>query len=511
MIRFNYLAAGVCAGLSLLNTATAQKKPHVILLMTDQQRADAMGCTGNETVLTPNMDKLAEDGNLFNNGYSSVPSSTPARAGLVTGMSPWAHGMLGYGQEAERYEHEMPRIMGELGYITIGIGKMHWYPQNNMRGFQTLLLDESGRVDSDNFMSDYRKWFNTQALGLDPDVTGIGWNDHGARVYQLPENLHPTFWTTKVAVETIRGYQSDKPLFMKVSYARPHSPYDPPARFMEMYDSLEVAEPLVPAIGEWEPESWRAQTDPTKNPSAAVGNFGEEYAKNSRRHYNASITFIDEQFGHIIDELKAKGIYDDALIIFVSDHGDMMGDHCLWRKTYAYEGSAAVPYIVKLPKDYQTHIKAGEEIDLPVELRDILPTMIDIAQGEQPEIMDGASLLDIYDQKDPQWREFIDLEHATCYFKENYWTSLTDGKIKYVWFMPTGEEQLFDLTKDPDELKELSKDRKYKKTLEYMRGKMVEHLEVRGEEWVKDGELQVLNRTIIYGENFPQENSAQKK
>lgn len=93
--------------------------------MTDQQRFDAMGCAGNPSVITPNLDQLAQDGNLFFHGYSSTPSSTPARAGLVTGMSPWNHGMLGYGNEAEHYRHEFPREMKKLGYYTVCIGKMH--------------------------------------------------------------------------------------------------------------------------------------------------------------------------------------------------------------------------------------------------------------------------------------------------------------------------------------------------------------------------------------------------
>ncbi len=504
---------GACGILGLAsNSALAQKKPHIILLMTDQHRADGMGCMGNERILTPNLDKLANEGNMFSNGYSSIPSSTPARASLLTGMSPWAHGMLGYGMQSEEYEYEMPRMLGDLGYLTMGIGKMHWYPQWNMRGFQTLLLDESGRVDTPNFMSDYRKWFNTKALGLNPDSTGIGWNEHAAKIYQLPEELHPTYWTAEMAVETIRGYRSEKPLFMKVSFARPHSPYDPPARFMDMYQEKGIADPKAPAMGEWVPDSWKSHTDPKKNKDAAVGNFGDEYAINSLKHYYASITFIDEQIGRVIEELKEKGMYDDALIFFISDHGDMMGDHCLWRKTYAYEGSAAVPYIVKVPSWYDSSVKAGEVLEQPVELRDVLPTMLDIAGDSIPQRMDGSSLLDIYDSKNPQWREFIDLEHSTTYFHENYWTALTDGNIKYIWFVSTGNEQLFDMSKDPMEEKNLANDPKYKKTLEKMRSAMVEHLSVRGEKWVKDGKLQIIEKgSYTYGDNFPVENPYNRK
>ena len=165
-----------------------------------------MGCMGNKSVLSPHIDQLASEGTLFISGYSSTPSSTPARAGLLTGFSPWHHGMLGYGEVAETYRYEMPRMLRELGYYTMGIGKMHWSPQSNLHGFHATLLDESGRIESKDFISDYRKWFQIQAPGADPDKTGIGWNDHGSGVYQLDERLHPTAWTGKTACEVIRNY-----------------------------------------------------------------------------------------------------------------------------------------------------------------------------------------------------------------------------------------------------------------------------------------------------------------
>src|SRR5574344_324924 len=156
-------------GMSLLSmNAYGQTKtrPHIILIMTDQQRGDALGCAGNECVITPNIDRLAADGHLFCNAYTASPSSTPARAGMLTGMSPWHHGLLGYGQVAEHYKYEMPQMLKDIGYHTFGIGKMHWYPQNALHGYEATILDESGRVESPYFISDYHKWFNMQAFGL---------------------------------------------------------------------------------------------------------------------------------------------------------------------------------------------------------------------------------------------------------------------------------------------------------------------------------------------------------
>ncbi|MFI3332839.1 MAG: arylsulfatase [Rikenellaceae bacterium] len=505
-MNFSYIAklAGVATALPLLpTTLTAQEreqKPNVILIMTDQQRFDALGCV-NDAVISPNLDELAHQGYLFTSAYSSTPSSTPARAGLITGMSPWNHGLLGYALQATKYQFTMPQMLSDVGYNTIGIGKMHFNPQRNTHGFDLVINDESGRVQDEYFVSDYRKWFYSQALGENPDKTGVNWNSHMARTYALEERLHPTQWTGDVAVDAIEGYHSEKPLLMKISFARPHSPYDPPQRVLELYSEKEAPAPVV---GDWTPKEWAEFTDPSYNSDAAIGAFGDEYTKNSRRHYYASVTFVDEQVGRIVEALKANGMYDNSLIIFISDHGDMLGDHNLWRKTYAYEGSAAVPYIIKLPSSVDSVIAAGGEIDLPVELRDLLPTMLDLCNIEQPAQMDGLSLMPLFEQSAPQWRDYIDLEHARAYFDENYWMALTDGKIKYIWSRSTGEEQLFDLRRDAYETHNLIDDEEYRATLKSMRARMVEHLEVRGEEWVESGELKVSSKVQLYSKNFPE-------
>lgn len=504
--RYKYAPVICMTGIVLPHVAAAQetasqtKSPHIILIMTDQQRADAMGCAGNETVITPNLDRLAAEGHRFCSAYTAAPSSTPARAGLLTGQSPWHHGMLGYGQVAEKYPFEMPHMLAQLGYHTMGIGKMHWYPQTTRHGFEATLLDESGRVESPGFMSDYRKWFCTQAFGMNPDSTGIGWNDHAAGIYSLPERLHPTVWTGDMAVETINGYASDRPLFLKVSFARPHSPYDPPKRLVDMYEGRDIPAPVV---GEW-CELLQPNMHPESNPDAPRGNFGVDYARRSRRYYYAAVTFIDEQIGRIVEALKRKGMYDNALICFVSDHGDMLGDHHMWRKTYAYEGSAAIPFIVKLPKQQPDVLQAGKVIDRPVELRDLLPTFLDIAGGIVPQKMDGLSLLPLMSQgESANWRKYIDIEHATCYWRENCWVALTDGKVKYIRFLLTGKEQLFDLTCDPGEVHDLSVNKKWRKQLVAMRQAMAEHLAERGEDWVKDGEIVVRKNSMLYSPNYP--------
>lgn len=487
---------------SVVKPAQPTSKPHIVFIMSDQHRGDALRCMGNKAVITPHIDQLAEEGTLFTSGYSSAPSSTPARAGLLTGMSPWNHGMLGYGKVAASYTYEMPQMLRDLGYYTFGIGKMHWFPQKASHGFHATLVDESGRIESPDFMSDYREWFQLNAPGKDPDLTGIGWNDHAAGAYKLDERLHPTAWTGQTACELIRNYDNEQPLFLKVSFARPHSPYDPPQRFLDLYKDSEIP---APSIGDWCGKYAERKEPQQVEKDAAFANLGDDYAINSRRHYYASVTFIDDQIGQIIQTLKDKGMYENTLICFTADHGDMLGDHYHWRKTYAYEGSAKIPYVVKWPSTVSESIQKGTKVEQPVELRDFLPTFLEVAGGEVPNDMDGRSLLNLVTGKQDDWRKFIDMEHATCYSPDNYWCALTDGKVKYIWFMHTGKEQLFDLVSDPGEKKDQSQSARHQKLLVTMREEMVQHLKERGDGFVKDGRLVKRDNTLLYSPNYPQE------
>lgn len=211
------------------------KQPHIIFIMTDQQRADALGCAGNPAIKTPNIDALAKEGVMFNQTYSPVPSCTPARSCLLTGMEPWNNGMLGYGRVARKYKYEMPRMIREGGYYTFCVGKNHWFPQKSLHGFNGTLVDESGRIEQDGYVSDYRDWFKLEAPGQDPDKTGVGWNSRLAKPFALDVELHPTNWIGNTAVNFLDKYNVDAPLFLKVSFERPHSPYDPPQSSLDRY------------------------------------------------------------------------------------------------------------------------------------------------------------------------------------------------------------------------------------------------------------------------------------
>jgi arylsulfatase A-like enzyme len=464
--------------------------------MDDQHRGDCTGADGNRAIRTPNIDRIGAEGARFRCAYSTTPTCTPARSGLMTGLAPWNHGMLHMVAMAEHYPFTMPRALRDAGYYTMGIGKMHYHPQRNLNGFHHIVLDESGRVQSPDFRSDYRAWFWSQAPHLDPDATGIGFNDYPAKPYALPEKLHPTWWTGQTAVNFLEGYKRPEPFFLKVSFARPHSPYDPPERLMKHYADADIPKASV--------GKWAAKYAPRSGPKDDIwhGDLGAEQVRASRQGYYGSVEFVDEQIGRILEALSKRGWLEQTLIVFTSDHGDMTGDHNLWRKSYGYEASARIPMFLRWPEGLVS-AKRGQVLSQPVELRDILPTFLDAAGAPPGVKLDGASMLPLVKGNAAKWREYIDLEHGVCYSRENNWNGFTDGRTKYLYHAFHGQEQLFDLENDPHELNDLSSDPAAEDRLRQWRQRMVEHLSIRGDQWVKNGKLQTRKEPIPRSPNFP--------
>jgi arylsulfatase A-like enzyme len=473
-------AAGAVGAPALL----AQTRPNIVLIMADQMRGDCVHAAGNRAIETPHLDRIANHGVLFRAAYSSTPTCTPARAALLTGMSPWNHGMLGYGAVAEKYRVELPRLLSDAGYYTLGIGKMHWRPQRALHGFHRTILDESGREETPGFRSDYRSWFWSEAPGANPDATGIDWNGFDARPYALPERLHPTAWAGDTAVRFLREHSKSQPFFLKVSMERPHSPYDPPKRWWDRYEG----KTLPPAaIGAWA-DKYRPRSD--DGPAPWHGDLGPDTVRRARQGYYGAVGFVDEQVGRIVDAIEARGQSGNTLVLFTSDHGDMLGDHHLWRKSYAYEASARIPMLMQWPDRIQPRQTVGK----PVELRDVLPTFLDAAGARVPDGIDGRSLL----RTEGEWREWLDLEHDVCYSPANHWNALTDGRRKYIFHAPTATEQFFDLERDPHELREITGPE-----LAAWRERLAKHLAVRGREWVLDGKLMARPNRQLYSPNYP--------
>lgn len=459
--------------------------PNIILLFCDQMRGDAMGASGHPVVQTPNLDYLAEHGCLFRHAYTASPSCLPARASLMTGLNQWHTGVLGMGQGQGPIPNDFPHTLaGTLhahGYYSHLVGKGHFHPQRTSMGFDSQELDESGRMDS----SDHRQWFRTHAPEMvTPDDHGVNWNSWHARPWHTEEYLHPSAWTMQRSLEFLQQREdNDQPFFLNISFARPHSPYVPPAHYFQRYHNIDLPQPH---IGDWA----QMHDDPQEaaNPNAWRGKMTDTAIHNARAGYLGEISFIDTQIGRLINYLsKNVELAQNTWILFSSDHGDMQGDHHLWRKTYAYEGSAHIPFILCPP--IAGPASARNRADEVVELRDVMPTLLDIAGCQGPDYMDGQSCLPLLEQVADHWRDYIHGEHSTCYHPDQEMQYVTDGKRKFVWLPHADQEQFFDLEQDPGECQNFINSAAHQDEVKQWRQYLINELEQRDCGWVKNGQL----------------------
>lgn len=468
-----------------------KRRPNIVFITTDQQRGDCLGCAGHPVLETPNLDQLASRGTVFSKAYAAVPSCTPSRAAIMTGMDQWNHGRLTMtGRDPLAYPTTLPAELSKAGYHTHAVGKMHFFPQRALYGFHSTVLDETWYEDA--FFCDYRTWFETHR------EAGYGYRDHAldynswmARPSHLPEHLHPTYWTASEGINFIRRRDPTKPFFLWLSFSRPHPPFDPPQVYYDMYiDNPDIPKPVV---GDW------AERYAVRNPdvNAPQSMLSDREIHRARAAYYASITFIDHQIGRVLFDYKKHfpEEFNNTVFLFTSDHGEMLGDHHHWRKTYAYEGSSRVPFIVTCPETWD--VPRGETIDRVVELRDVMPTLLDAAGIEIPASVDGRSVLDLIRGKGEDWREFIQGEHTVCYTIEEGMQFVTDGKEKYIWFHHTGEERFFDLATDPMECKDLSKDPQFESRMQVWRERLAAINENRGDPRGQNGRLVPQKRLAL--------------
>lgn len=479
--------------------------------MADQHRFDTRG----KDVGTPNLDALAADGADFMAHFSSTPSCTCARAGILTGLSPWKHGMLGYGEVAPKYPFEMPAAMAAAGYRTMVIGKDHfgWNQTSDKpfpHGYEQLQIYDgigNGLVNGTEY-DDYDRWFQKQKPGEDPLKSGgLDWNSWRGAPYEYEERLHPTAWTGRRAVKAIKELSKEaQPFFLKVSFHRPHSPYDPPRRLL---DKARIpAKSPARAQDSWDIEFKDCPAKGTKD--AWCGKVHEKDRDLARRAYRASTAFVDEKIGEVLGALADAGVMDNTFILYTTDHGDMQNDHYLWRKGYPYQGSAHIPLIVRWPHSMESRvsIQRGTKVHAPTELRDVFPTFLDVVghwNAAAATALDGKPLLQLLQDTHVSWRQWVDLEHDVHFSPLIHWNALTDGRLKYVFHAHSGTEQFFNLTADPMETKDLSREPLMGVEIKKWRERMVQQFvrEGRGEAWVQNGKLVVRTHSCLYSPHFP--------
>ena len=321
----------------------ADNRPNIILIITDQQRCDTIDALGYPHMATPNLDRLVREGVSFENAFVTAASCAPSRASLFTGYYPHTTGIF---KNKDVWRHSWVEQLADAGYHCVNIGKMHTYPFETPLGFhERFVVENKDRYLEGRYFFD--RWdMALQARGLIKQQREL-YRRHrdyrercGAFEWELPEDTHSDFFVGDLASWWIGSKPPQQPLFLEIGFPGPHPPYDPPRDVFERYRDREL--PPVP-VGDWAGEFDR----PLSGVAARRGRLPEPVLARTRRAYYAQIDHLDYQIGRIFQRLTVKNWLASTLVIFVSDHGELLGDHCMFAKFTPHEGSAKVPLIVE--------------------------------------------------------------------------------------------------------------------------------------------------------------------
>jgi arylsulfatase A-like enzyme len=457
--RRQFLATAAAAS---VKSAKPQDRPNIVFLMSDEHRADAMGCAGNHAVHTPNLDRLAARGVRFARTYCQGPLCQPSRASLMTGQYVHQHRQTWNDLEMNPAWPTMMRQLQRAGYYTAKFGKAHltrsgYTPESK--------LDWSRSFGFDHILEEYDRSVHVRPGVMTPFMAYLkGLNlletyqseipssrSPGVRrtdmykgfVSKIPQEHNPAAFLAGRAIEFLRAYKRDKPLYLEVSFVDPHPPLIDDSRWAAQYEGAKV--PLAPF-------------DPPPQPNNAWGNYlrrwiqatgtatlTPEAVARATRHYYGKISLVDQKIGDIVNAIHDLGLGDNTWIFYTADHGDMMGDHKLMYKNVFYQGSVQVPNIVQPPGGM-----TGRTVEGPVESIDITATVLDAAGVELPSAK-GRSLMP-FTKGQGVAREVAHSELAGLNNKGNFLVMAATARYRYTYDWENKLAcELFDLEKDPGE------------------------------------------------------------
>lgn len=432
--------------------------PNILWICTDQQRWDTIHALGNRHIRTPNLDRLANMGVAFTHTYCQSPICTPSRASFLTGMYPsTVHACLNGNRRWAEAAPLVTKTLADGGYFCGLAGKLHLSsahgrvePRPDEDGYEAFYWSHHP-ADDWPIGHAYADWLHEQGLDFDDLM-----RQHGS----IPEQWHQTTWCTDMTIRFLKNRANPvgkgQPWLFSLNCFDPHPPYNPPKNYLDRFDVAGLPGP------QFRESDLAFQQQLAAINFQSIGNHPDKAnSKLVQAKYWAMIELIDKNVGRLLDALEATKQLDNTVIVFMSDHGDTIGDHGLMMKGCRfYEGLVRVPLLVAWPGKF----KAGVRSDALVELTDLAPTLLDIAGLPVSEKMMGRSLLPILTSQKPtgNHREAVRSEYyQTLEGAPSYATMLRDRRYKLVHYhgFPVGE--LYDLQTDPHEFVNLWNDPKH--------------------------------------------------
>jgi arylsulfatase A-like enzyme len=444
-------------------------RKNVLFICTDHWPAALLGCHGNETIMTPTLDSLARDGIDFQQCYSTCPVCIPARRSLMTGVFPKTHGDRVYSDTMEM--PNLPTLAQSFkaaGYQTMGVGKLHVYPQRNRIGFDDVILVEEGRYEFGT-VDDYQIWLGEKGYVGEEFNHCMGSNTYYTRPWHLDEQAHPSVWATQMMAKQIKRKDPTRPGFFYISYQFPHPPLVPLQSYLDMYDQEEFD---TPPAGSWVNDQALFQAL-----GEQAAHYDERDIKRALRAFYAQCTLIDHQIRYLIGTLRECNLLDDTIIVFTSDHGDMLFNHGMVAKRLFYEQSTHIPLILS---GRPLEDRRGEKNSDLVCLEDLMPTLLDLCGIPIPESVEGLNICT------KQKREYL---YGECGEGEKATRMIRWESYKLIYYPWGNTSQLFDLSNDPKELQDLAQDPLHREVLQRMQRMLIDNLYGSDLRWLEQGVL----------------------
>ncbi len=446
MTRRNFLQSSAAPLLPQIAPAASGTPPNILLIMSDQMTPSMTGPYGQKAAHTPNLDRLAKSGSLFENAYCNSPLCVPSRISMFSGRLPAAAATYDNASEWAAHQPSFVHYLRRAGYKTAVAGKTHFIGPDQFHGFDERLTP-----------CIFPAGFN-----MLPDWSLGAVYNKGTSVQEMLSKLGPSKWNRQLgfdqltyerSIERLRHHAvtgEKQPLFLNVSFTQPHDPFTTTAEFLDLHRAEDM--PLPHPFGDIRRQSptyeWFRIHHGTDH-----GDQSEARIREARRNYFGMISWIDHKVGGLLDEVNRLGMAQNTVVVFTSDHGEMLGEHGQWSKRLMLEFSARIPLIVAGPG-----IPSGRRFQTLVSLLDFFPTFAELSRapgGVAPETpLDGKSLLSLLDGREPEGGREVVAE----YFGE--------GSLEPIRMVRQGSHkvitvngykpQLFDLEHDPNESENLS-------------------------------------------------------
>ena len=423
----------------------AAKRPNILVIQADQLAPQALPVYGHPLVEAPNIQALADRGVVFENAYCNFPLCVPSRYSMLTGRHTSA---IAAWDNAIELPSEMPTMahyLDDLGYRTILCGKMHFIGPDQLHGFRERLTTD---IYPSNFVwtPDWPNEPEYRPTGI--SLLPVVQSGRCVRSLQIDYDDEVEYFGLQ-KIHDLARYSRDDPFFLVISFTHPHSPFIITDRYWDLYDHDAIDMPDAPAIPVDdldEHSRWLHYGH-----GAHLHTVTDEHVRTARHAYYGMISYIDDKVGRIMDAMRATGLADDTVVMFISDHGEMLGERGMWYKQTFFERSVRVPLIVSRPGTW-----TPGRVDELVSLVDLLPTMLDVAtDGDPPETvdpMDGRSLTGLLNGGG-DWTDEVISEYTGEGVKAPC-RMLRRGKHKFM-YTHGFPDMLYDLEADPLERENL--------------------------------------------------------